>query len=338
MERTLDWDHGVVVTVDQSLLPQRHRRLRLGSVDELIDAITRLAIRGAPALGAAGALGVALSAHTHRHGGRCDEAAVRRDAERLTAARPTAVNLAWGVRRALTRLADGPDAVLDEARLVLSEDETANLAAAQRAAALIRRLCPDRPLRLLTHCHTGRLATVAHGTALGAIRELAGAGRVLEVLAGETRPLLQGARLTSWELAEAGIAYRLCVDSAGPAAIVSGAVDCVVVGADRVAANGDTANKIGTLSVALAARHAGIPLVVVAPRSTIDPAAAHGGDIPVEERDPHEVTHFAGRPVAPPGARVFNPAFDVTPASLITAVVTEDGVFPGHAESGVGQP
>jgi S-methyl-5-thioribose-1-phosphate isomerase len=237
------------------------------------------------------------------------------------------VNLSWAVRRVIGKLGGGADAVLAEALEILTEDEQRNRAAADQAADVVVRLCGPGPLRLLTHCNTGRLATVAWGTALGAIRVLAGAGRVAEVLFGETRPLLQGARLTAWELAEAAIPHRLLVDSAGPAALAAGMVDCVLVGADRVCANGDVANKIGTYSLALAANRAGVPFIVVAPESTLDTTLASGADIVIEERAAGEVTGFGGVEVAPAGTRVFNPAFDVTPAELVTAVVTESGVF-----------
>jgi methylthioribose-1-phosphate isomerase len=319
VERTIDWDAGTVVTVDQCALPHTHNTLRLSTVDELIDAIQRLAIRGAPALGAAGALGVALSAQRHRG----DDDTVRAEAARLAAARPTAVNLAWGVERALARLPDGADAVLAEALAVLAEDEQINRAASRRAADLVLKLCRRRPLRLLTHCNTGRLATVAWGTALGTIRHLAAADQVEYVLANETRPLLQGSRLTAYELAEAGIPYRLCPDSAAAAAIAQGVVDCVLVGADRIAGNGDVANKIGTYAVALAAARHGVPFIVVAPESTIDPSLPDGGGVPIEQRAAGEVTHVAGLQIAPDGADAYNPAFDVTPADLVTAVVTE---------------
>jgi methylthioribulose-1-phosphate dehydratase len=226
---------------------------------------------------------------------------------------------------------EGPAAVLAEALGMLEEDEQVNRAASARAAELVRRLCPDRPLRLLTHCNTGGLATVAWGTALGTIRELAAAGRVADVLVDETRPLLQGARLTAWELGRAGLPHRLCVDSAGPAAIGAGLVDCVLVGADRIAANGDVANKIGTYGLAVAAGRAGIPFIVVAPESTVDDTLAGGHEIVIEERAAEEVTAVAGRPTAPAGTAVYNPAFDVTPADLVTAVVTERRVFGGSA-------
>ncbi|MFI1302637.1 S-methyl-5-thioribose-1-phosphate isomerase [Streptomyces sioyaensis] len=338
MEHAIAWDDGAIVTIDQRALPDEYRPLRLTTIDELIDAIAALAIRGAPAVGVAGALGIALSAHLRAHEGELDEAGVRADAERIASARPTAVNLEWGVRRALSRVADGADAVLAEALALLGEDEAVNRAAARRAAEFLRARCAPGPLRILTHCNTGRLATVAWGTALGAIRELAAAGQVAEVLAGETRPLLQGARLTAWELAEEGIPHRLCVDSAGPAAIAAGMVDCVIVGADRVAANGDVANKIGTYSLAVAAGRAGIPFVVVAPESTLDSRTFSGSEIEIEERAAEEVTHHGGRRMAPEGTPVFNPAFDVTPSELVTAVVTETRTLVRGKEDGSGLP
>lgn len=326
-DHSLGWEDGVVLAVDQRALPHEHRLLRLSTVDQLLEAIRALAIRGAPAIGLAAALGVALSAHRNSAGGRVDDAAVRADAARLSAVRPTAVNLAWGVRRAAARLDGGPGAVLAEALAMLDEDAATNAATAQRGADFVESLVPHGPLRLLTHCNTGRLATAAVGTALGAIVALHGRGRVSEVLVGETRPLLQGARLTAWELGEAGVPYRLCVDSAAAAAMARGMVDCVLVGADRIAANGDVANKIGTYGLAVSAAHHGIPFVVVAPRSTWDEELADGSQIVIEERDATEVTSLAGTGVAPAGAAVHNPAFDVTPAELVTAVVSEHRNF-----------
>ncbi len=327
-DSSLVWDDGAVVTVDQRLLPHTVRLLRLETVDQVVEAIRSLAVRGAPAIGLAGALGVALSAHRHvRADGSPDEAAVRADAALLAGARPTAVNLSWAVRRVLGRVADGPGAVLAEATAMLAEDREVNLRAVRRAADLVRALTADRPLRLLTHCNTGRLATAAVGTAFGVIVELAARGRVAEVLVDETRPLLQGSRLTAWELGEAGVPYRLCVDSAAAAAMSRGMVDCVLVGADRIAANGDTANKIGTYGLAVAAARHGIPFVVVAPESSWDRRLPDGSAIVVEERDPDEVTALRGVRVGPEGAGVYNPAFDVTPAELISAIVSEERVF-----------
>jgi S-methyl-5-thioribose-1-phosphate isomerase/adenine phosphoribosyltransferase len=326
-EPTLAWDNGAIVTLDQTALPHNRTVLRITTVDDLIDAITRLAIRGAPALGIAGALGVALSAHQHGTG-----EPVRRDAARLAAARPTAVNLAWGVTRALSRLAEGADAVLAEAIALAKEDERVNRAMANRAADLLRELCTRPRLRVLTHCHTGRLATGGVGTALGAIRQLAERDQIEMVFATETRPLLQGARLTVWELREAAIPHRLLVDSAAASAMAAGMVDCVVVGADRIAANGDVANKIGTFPLAIAAARHRVPFVVVAPRSTIDEATPDGAAIAIEQRSGAEVTTLAGVATTCADTPVFNPAFDVTPRDLITAIVTEDRVwYPSDA-------
>ncbi|MCQ4365195.1 S-methyl-5-thioribose-1-phosphate isomerase [Mycobacterium gordonae] len=317
MRRTIDWDGDAVTIIDQTALPAEYRILRLRTVDELIDAITRLAVRGAPALGGAGALGVVLAA---RAGGD-----VRASADRVAQARPTAVNLSWGVARALEKLDEGAEAILAEALSILDEDERLNRAASGHAAEIVLGLCDRRPLRLLSHCNAGHLATVAWGSALGVVWHLHQRGLVESVLVDETRPLLQGSRLTAWELAQAGVPYRVQPDGAAAAAMARGLVDCVLVGADRIAANGDVANKIGTYGLAIAARHHHVPLVVVAPSSTIDKSLASGADIAIEERAPEELRSYAGVTITPPGADVFNPAFDVTPAELITAVVTEHG-------------
>jgi methylthioribose-1-phosphate isomerase len=322
MKRTIDWDNGAIIAIDQTALPQREQILRLADADALISAIATLAVRGAPALGAAGALGVALVARRHQ-----DPSVVRAEAERIATARPTAVNLRWGVERALSRLDDGPEAVLAEALAVLDEDEAANREASRRAAELIRTLSGRRPLRLHTHCNAGRLATVGWGTALGVVWHLAESGEVEYVLADETRPLLQGARLTAYELAEAGVPYRILPDSAAAAAMSLGMVDCVIVGADRITRNGDVANKIGTYPLALAAARHDVPFIVVAPESTVDETLASGADIVIEQRGDAEVTGFGGVQVAPDGAPAFNPAFDVTPHDLVTAIVTERRVW-----------
>ncbi|MFJ5831677.1 S-methyl-5-thioribose-1-phosphate isomerase [Streptomyces sp. NPDC093089] len=325
---SLRWDGDAIVTLDQRALPHERRLLRLTTVDDVITAITTLAVRGAPSIGLAGALGVVLSAYAHclpgtTGGGR---EAVSADARRIVAARPTAVNLAWAVDRALAKLADGPDAVLAEANAMIDEDRSVNRQMVDHAVRAVRDRCPRRPLRILTHCNTGRLATAAVGTALGTILALADAGEVAEVLVDETRPLLQGARLTAWELAEAGVPHRVCVDSAAAAAMSRGLVDCVLVGADRITARGDVANKIGTYALAIAAAYHGIPFLVVAPESSWDRSLADGRDIVIEERDTDEVTSYGGTRTTPVGTRAYNPAFDVTPASLITAIVSEHGV------------
>ncbi|MCD2193376.1 S-methyl-5-thioribose-1-phosphate isomerase [Actinomycetospora endophytica] len=317
-----------VVLLDQRALPHRTEHLRLTTVDALVDAIRALAVRGAPNLGIAGAFGVALAAHRHPD----DPAAVPAEAERIARARPTAVPLALGARRALARLDDGPAAVLAEARAVAADAARVNAAATTRAADLLSALHPDGPLRVLTVCNTGELACGVGGTALGAALRLHERGMLSEVLACETRPLLQGARLTVWELARAGAPHRLCVDSAGPAAIATGRVDAVVVGADRIAANGDVANKIGTYMLACAAARSGVPFLVVAPEETIDAHTATGDDVVVEERGPEEVLEVGGVPTTSPGTPVFNPAFDVTPFELVTAVVTEDRAWSPRRE------
>jgi methylthioribose-1-phosphate isomerase len=333
--RTIDWVDGAVVIVDQTALPHEVRWLRLSTVDELVDAVRRLAVRGAPALGVAGALGVALAARN-----QVDDPDALRDAVRLIAtARPTAVNLARGVERAAARLADGPDVVLAEA-LRLRDEEIANsVAMAARGAELVCELCGTEP-RLLTHCNTGALASVEHGTALAVVFELHRRGHLAGVVASETRPLLQGARLTAWELANAGIAFRLAVDGAGPFLMTRGEVDAVIVGADRICANGDVVNKIGTYAHALGARRAGIPFVVVAPESTVDTSTPGGGQVEIEDRGADEVLSLGRPPLAtvdstePDAATVdrtdaaaVNPAFDVTPYDLVTAIVTERRVI-----------
>jgi S-methyl-5-thioribose-1-phosphate isomerase len=309
--RTIDWVDGAVEIIDQTALPGVARTLRLSTVEELVDAVRRLAVRGAPALGVAGAMGVALAA-------RVADPATAADLVRLVeTARPTAVNLARGARRAAARLPDGPDAVLAEA-LAVRDEEIANSAAmATRGADLIGELCGATP-RLLTHCNTGGLAAVTGGTALGVVVELHRRGALAGVIASETRPLLQGARLTAWELGRAGVPFRVAVDGAGPFLMARGEVDAVILGADRVCANGDVVNKIGTYAHALGARAAGIPFVVVAPESTVDDDTPAGAAVDIEDRDGAEVV--AGVPAV-------NPAFDVTPHDLVTAIVTERRVI-----------
>jgi methylthioribose-1-phosphate isomerase len=319
--RTIDWAGDHVVIVDQTLLPGELRTVELRTVDELIDAIRRLAVRGAPAIGVAGALGVALAGLTSTTD---DE--IRRHAAALRSSRPTAVNLAWAVDRVLRRLPGGPPALVEEALAILEADVATNRALGRRGADWVQSRF-DGPVSVHTHCNTGALASVEWGTALGIVGTLHERGAVREVFADETRPLLQGARLTAFELEQMGVPYRLLADAAGPSVIARGLVDLVVVGADRIAANGDVANKIGTYPLALAASAAGVPFVVAAPESTVDAATATGADIVIEERDPEEVLGYAGTRTAPACARAFNPAFDVTPHDLVTAIITEDRVI-----------
>ena len=329
MTRTIDWDGKAVVILDQTLLPDEERRVRLDDVEQLAEAIRSLRVRGAPALGVAGALGIALAVRRAQADGAAIGAAADRTAEALAATRPTAVNLRWGIEQARRAVSQGPEAVLAAALTLLEADVRTNRAMAERGADWLESVshARRRPLRVLTHCNTGALACVEVGTALGVIQVAYERGSVQEVIATETRPLLQGSRLTAWELKRLGIPFRLVADGAAPSLIAGGRVDAVIVGADRIAANGDVANKVGTYALALAAARSHVPFVVVAPESTRDPTTATGLEIPIEERDEREVLSFGGRPVAPEGARALNPAFDVTPADLVTAIITESRVI-----------
>ncbi len=328
--RTIDWVDGAIELVDQTLLPHRLEVRRVTQLPVLIDDIKRLAVRGAPALGVAGAMGVALiaaDAPCAAGDGVLDVDDVRRQAALLREARPTAVNLSWGVDRALGALDGGADAVLAEARAIRDEDIAACVSMGLIGAEYTKQLTGKDPVRVMTICNTGGLATVERGTALGVIQTLFEQGSLAEAFPLETRPLLQGARLTAWELQRMGAPFRLVVDSAGAFLLSRGIADVVFIGADRIAANGDTANKIGSFSLALAARHAGVPFIVVAPESTIDLSTASGADIDIEDRGSDEVTGFAGARTAPEATQAVNPAFDVTPHELITAIVTERRVI-----------
>jgi methylthioribose-1-phosphate isomerase len=315
---TIEWRRGRVRLIDQRALPGELRFVECASVDELCDAIRSLAVRGAPALGAAGAFGVALAAHTI-----ADESEVRAAARHLAAARPTAVNLAWGVERALAAWEKGgAGAALGEAERVAADDVATNRALGGFGVELV----PDGA-RVLTHCNAGSLATVGYGTALGVVRAAHDAGKRPQVWAGETRPVLQGARLTAWELDRLGIPVTVIADVMAGSLMATGDVDIVVVGADRIAANGDVANKIGTYSLAVLAREHDVPFVVAAPTSTIDLATPTGAAITVEERSEDEVVRIGAERIAPDGVAAANRAFDVTPARFVTAIVTERGVL-----------
>ena len=334
LRSAVGWRDGRLEIVDQTLLPERLVVRQLTTVAEVVEALGRLAVRGAPAIGVAGAFGVVLGlaeAGPPRPGPdglAAARAELERAAATLEVARPTAVNLRWAVRRVAAAAAGAADAAelrrlaLAEALAVLEEDRAAcaKMAEAGRAELAARH-------RLLTHCNTGRLATAGLGTALGVVYAKAAASEPVQVLATETRPLLQGARLTAWELVNAGIPVTVVADTAAGAAMAGGLVDAVLVGCDRVAANGDTANKIGTYSLAVLARANQLPFYVVGPLSSFDPGAASGADIEIEQRPAAEVSTIAGREVAPGAAAVWNPAFDVTPADLITAFITDAGVL-----------
>jgi methylthioribose-1-phosphate isomerase len=305
---TIAWGGDRVRLIDQRRLPHELVIVEAATVGELCELIATLAVRGAPALGAAGAMGVALA---YVRGEPMDEAAAR-----LRATRPTAVNLAWGVDRALRAV----DPVIEALR-VATEDLACNRALGAHGATLL-----ESGARVLTHCNAGALACVGYGTALGVIRAAHEGGKHISVWVDETRPVLQGSRLTAWELQRLDIPCTLVPDGMAGSLMASGDVDAVIVGADRIAANGDVANKVGTYSVAVLAHHHGVPFYVAAPTSTYDATTATGADITIERRSGDEVVAIAGRRIAPEGVDVENRAFDVTPASLVTAYVTEDGV------------
>jgi len=325
------WDGERLVLLDQTRLPVEEIERQCTSWREVAEAIRSMVVRGAPAIGVTAAFGVALAARESRattfEGLLADlETAIKG----LADTRPTAVNLFWALERMrgsclahrtlpLERL---KARLLAEAQAVLEEDVAGNRAMGAHGAALV----PDRA-RILTHCNAGALATAGYGTAGGVIRAAHAQGKVQLVWVDETRPVLQGARLTAWECVKEGIPHRVISDGAAASVMARGEVDLVVTGADRVAANGDTANKIGTYALAVLAKHHGLPFYVAAPFSTIDPALSSGDLIPIEERDASEVRGFAGRQTVPTASPVFNPAFDVTPANLITAIITERGVF-----------
>lgn len=320
--RTIDWVDDHIELIDQTKLPGTLEILKISQLPDLIGAIQRLSVRGAPALGVAGAMGTAMLAQQID-----DPARVRELAEQLADARPTAVNLSWGVKRALERLQQGPDAVLAQALQIRDDDIAACHSMGEYGADLIAQLTGSDSVRVMTICNTGALAAVERGTALGVVQTLFERGQLTEAIPVETRPLLQGARLTAWELQQMHAPFRLAVDSAGPFLLSRDYADVVVIGADRIAANGDTANKIGSYALAVGAKAAGVPFLVVAPESTIDSETASGSDIPIEDRGVAEVAQFGDVRTAPDGIAGLNPAFDVTPAQYITAIVTDRRVI-----------
>ncbi|WP_040157029.1 S-methyl-5-thioribose-1-phosphate isomerase [Mobilicoccus massiliensis] len=311
--------------IDQRLLPAQEEYIDVRTVDVLIDAIRTLAVRGAPALGATGALGVVVAMNEAARNGWSEDR-LQAEVDRVRDARPTAVNLAWGVDQVRPLMSGGVDEVLASALRLVAEDEAANRELSRLGADWILARTGRSSVRVVTHCNTGALATTAWGTAYGIIHELQDRGALELVYADETRPLLQGSRLTSWELTQDGIPHVVECDGAAASTILRGLVDVAIIGADRITANGDTANKVGSVALALACRRAGIPFVVAAPFSTVDLDTATGDEIVIEERSGDEVLVVAGHRVAPATARGFNPAFDVTPHDLIDAVVTERGI------------
>jgi methylthioribose-1-phosphate isomerase len=314
--RAVQWRGDHLRLLDQRLLPAEERWIECRDTAQVTAAIRDLAVRGAPAIGIAAAWGVAMAAQ--------QQASLGDALAMLRAARPTAVNLMWALDRMKKRIATGADAdaLMREAQAIQDEDLAANRRMGELGASLIA-----QGSGVLTHCNTGSLATAGYGTALGVIRAGVAAERIARVYAGETRPWLQGARLTMWELMRDGIPARLIADSAASHLMKSGAVQWVIVGADRIAANGDVANKIGTYQLAIAAKYHGVKFMVVAPSSTIDMATATGEEIEIELRDATELLGVAGRRTVVEGALAWNPVFDVTPAELIDAIVTERGVI-----------
>nr|WP_296749269.1 S-methyl-5-thioribose-1-phosphate isomerase [Thioalkalivibrio sp.] len=343
--RPIRFADGVLYLLDQRRLPVETRENAYTELQAVATAIRDMVVRGAPAIGIAAGFGVVLACEAARkRGGHPWRAEVDTAMEQLAASRPTAVNLFWALdrmRRVLDSCASAEDACaasLATAQTMLEDDIAANRRMGELGAALIT---PGRAV--LTHCNTGSLATGGFGTALGVIRSAWAGGRVTEVFADETRPWLQGARLTAWELVQDGIPVRLLCEGAAASLLRSGAVGWVIVGADRIAANGDTANKIGTYGLAVLAREHGVGFMVAAPVSTIDFDMDDGSEIPIETRPESEVLELAGQQVAAHGARAWNPAFDVTPARLIDAIVTEQGVVrrpdrQGLAALGKGPP
>jgi methylthioribose-1-phosphate isomerase len=330
---TLRWSREGVVLLDQRQLPRQEVYLTLGSVDEIAQAIESLAVRGAPAIGCTAALGIARAAWVSR---ARDLETLRADLEaaaaRLACTRPTAVNLFWALgrmREAANAALAAPDASVESVRerlvavaqTLVAEDITVCRAIGHAGLSLV----PDGA-RILTHCNAGALATAGYGTALGVVRAAVEAGRKVQVLADETRPFLQGARLTAWELQRDGIPVTVITDNMAAHLMRRAEIDLIVVGADRIAGNGDVANKIGTYGLAVLAREHGIPFYVAAPLSTIDLATPCGDAIPIEERGRAEVAEISSHPILPEGVPVRHPAFDITPARLVTAIVTERGV------------
>lgn len=332
MIKTVEWTRDGVRMLDQRLLPGEEKYLMLRSYDEVAEAIKKMVVRGAPAIGVSAAMGIALGASQSVGTSVADlEDDLDYICNEMSKTRPTAVNLFWAIERMRSTFVKSKSIgnveaikkiLIDEALAIFAEDLTANRAIGKYGAELI----PD-VATILTHCNAGALATAGdYGTALGVVRGARDAGKKVAVIADETRPFLQGIRLTAWELAKDDIPVTVITDNMAGHVMKSGKVDAVVVGADRIAANGDTANKIGTYMVAVLAKEHGIPFYVAAPITTLDLSLASGDEIPIEEREATEVTHIREHQLAPEGVPVHNPAFDVTPNQLITAIITDRGV------------
>ncbi len=328
--RTVEWDAGVVRMIDQRKLPHEYVEVEFTDYRDVATAIKEMYVRGAPAIGAAAAYGLALAAvHSPARNGSELTSDVRQAADVLRATRPTASNLFWALERMLARLeresaedvSAMQQALVAEAEALADEDVQANKRMGDYGAELI-----EDGYNILTHCNAGALATVDYGTALAPVRTAWTQGKQVHVYVDETRPRLQGARLTSWELMRDGIPMTLIADNAAGYFIQKGKVDIIFVGADRVVANGDVVNKIGTYKVAVVARENGVPFYAVVPTSTVDLSLASGDEVPIEERAAEEVTHVRGQPIGPEGVNVANPAFDVTPHRYVTGIITERGI------------
>ena len=326
--RPIRWAGDTLELLDQTRLPMEQVTLKIGRYQEAVDAIRQMRVRGAPAIGVTAAYAMALAARQIEDKDRRSFLTqLQAAAAEISSARPTAVNLAWAVQKqlAVAGSVENPGEIfprlLDEAQRLQQEDEAVN----RRMGVFGKELMPDGGA-VLTHCNAGALATAGYGTAVGVIRAGWEDGKRFQVYNTETRPFLQGSRLTSWEFQQLGIPATLLVDSAAGMLMASGRISCVITGADRIAANGDTANKVGTYTLAVLAKENGVPFYVAAPTSTIDTHVATGAEIEIEERPAEEVSYFQGNPTAPPGVAAMNPSFDVTPNRYLSAIVTEAGV------------
>lgn len=338
--RTVWWEPGAVCLIDQTKLPHAREIVRCTTVEAVAAAIRAMVVRGAPAIGVTAAYGMALAARNSAVKDRADlHGELAGAKETLDAARPTAVNLSWATGRVLrvaretgtgVPVTEVAERLLAEAHAIRDEDDRMCRLIGEHGAALL-----EGGARVLTHCNAGGLATTGYGTALAPIKTAHEAGKELRVLVDETRPFLQGSRLTAWELREAGIPLTLITDSMAAHFMGRGEVDCIIVGADRIVANGDVANKIGTYGLAVLARAHAIPFYVAAPTPTIDMSLASGEEIPIEQRDPQEVTHLGELALAPAGVEAAHPAFDVTPHGLVTAIITERGIVEPPLEKGL---
>lgn len=340
--KTIEWKNDKVIMIDQRLLPGEEVYNEYETCSQVADAIVEMVVRGAPAIGVAAAMGIALGALAVELEGAEDLDAFEKEfslaCDMIGKTRPTAVNLFWAIKRMKRVFAENrakgvnalKNILKEEALKICDEDIEINRRMGQNGGKLL-----VDGSTVLTHCNAGALATAGYGTALGVIRGAIESGKKIKVIADETRPFLQGARLTAWELQKDGIDVTVITDNMAGHLMKGGGIDAVVVGADRIAANGDVANKIGTYMVAVLADRHSIPFYVAAPLSTIDLNVKTGAEIPIEERTPLEVTHLAGKRVTPEGVKVKNPAFDVTPSELVTAIITEEGVVKGDYDAGI---